>query len=177
MFCFVLKNDLDAQLCFSQQWERIVSAFVQLFQTTLAHMLFDPNLRSENEVADSPRYISDSGRCFVVPSLLPLLIVSFENLANNSVSSEQQPDHQQDQPIGISSDDRRRIFRQIIRKCVLQLLLIETTNELLQNEEVYQTIPAVHLFRFLEVLDNSYQFARKFNADKDLRMALWKVGE
>lgn len=25
-------------------------------------------------------------------------------------------------------------------------------------------------------LDESYRFARKFNADKDLRMALWKVG-
>jgi brefeldin A-inhibited guanine nucleotide-exchange protein len=73
--------------------------------------------------------------------------------------------------------DRRRIFKQIIVKCVLQLLLIETTHELLQNEEVYNTIPAKHLLRFMSVLDDSYQFARKFNADKDLRMALWKVGE
>jgi brefeldin A-inhibited guanine nucleotide-exchange protein len=72
--------------------------------------------------------------------------------------------------------DRRRVFRQIIRKCVLQLLLIETTHELLQNAEVYATIPSEHLLRFLAVLEDSYQFARRFNADKDLRMALWKVG-
>lgn len=72
--------------------------------------------------------------------------------------------------------DRRRVFRQIIRKCVLQLLLIETTHELLQNPEVYATIPSEHLLRFLAVLEDSYQFARRFNADKDLRMALWKVG-
>ncbi|KAI0309927.1 hypothetical protein OF83DRAFT_1179075, partial [Amylostereum chailletii] len=32
-------------------------------------------------------------------------------------------------------NDRRRIFKQIIVKCVLQLLLIETMNELLRNDE------------------------------------------
>jgi brefeldin A-inhibited guanine nucleotide-exchange protein len=26
------------------------------------------------------------------------------------------------------------------------------------------------------VLDDSWRFARKFNADRDLRMKLWKVG-
>ncbi len=77
----------------------------------------------------------------------------------------------------VTAVERRRAFKQIIVKCVLQLLLIETTHELLQNDDVYNTIPAEHLLRFMTVLDDSYQFARKFNADKDLRMALWKVGE
>jgi len=55
--------------------------------------------------------------------------------------------------------------------------LIETTHELLQNDEVYNTIPAEHLLRFMGVLDDSWRFARKFNADRDLRMKLWKVGK
>lgn len=89
-------------------------------------------------------------------------------------------DHNSHQPksVGaITAVERRRAFKQIIVKCVLQLLLIETTHELLQNDDVYNTIPAEHLLRFMTVLDDSYKFARKFNADKDLRMALWKVGE
>lgn len=77
----------------------------------------------------------------------------------------------------ISLNERRRIFKQIIVKCVLQLLLIETTNDLLRNDEVYQTIPPEHLLRLMGVLDHSYQFARMFNEDKDLRTGLWKVGE
>lgn len=76
----------------------------------------------------------------------------------------------------ISINDRRRIFRQIIVKCVLQLLLIETTNDLLRNDEVYNTIPPEHLLRLMGVLDHSYQFARMFNDDKELRTGLWKVG-
>lgn len=77
-------------------------------------------------------------------------------------------------PLGFA--ERRRIFRQIIVKCVLQLLLIETAHELLQNEEVYSTIPPADLLRLMGELDNSYRFAKRFNADKELRMALWKVG-
>lgn len=71
---------------------------------------------------------------------------------------------------------RRRIFRQIIVKCVLQLLLIEMTNELLRNDDVYNTIPPDQLLRLMGVLDHSYQFARSFNDDKELRTGLWKVG-
>lgn len=79
-------------------------------------------------------------------------------------------------PETLSYAEQRKIFKQIIVKCVLQLLLIETTHGLLQNDDVYNTIPAEHLLRFMGVLDNSWRFARKFNADRDLRMKLWKVG-
>ena len=80
-------------------------------------------------------------------------------------------------PSSLTYTDQRRLFKQIIVKCVLQLLLIETTHELLQNDDVYNTIPAEHLLRFMGVLDESWKFARRFNADRDLRMKLWKVGE
>jgi brefeldin A-inhibited guanine nucleotide-exchange protein len=76
-----------------------------------------------------------------------------------------------------SLSDRRRIFKQIIVKCVLQLLLIETTNDLLRNDDVYTAIPPEQLLRLMGVLDHSYQFARLFNEDKDLRTGLWKVGK
>jgi len=47
---------------------------------------------------------------------------------------------------------------------------------LLRNDEVYNTIPPEHLLRLMGVLDHSYQFARMFNDDKELRTGLWKVG-
>jgi brefeldin A-inhibited guanine nucleotide-exchange protein len=72
--------------------------------------------------------------------------------------------------------NRKRIFKQIIVKCVLQLLLIETVRDLLLNQDVYRNIPPQLLLRLLVVLEHSYQFARGFNDDKELRMGLWKVG-
>lgn len=74
-------------------------------------------------------------------------------------------------------NDRRRVFKQIIVKCVLQLLLIETLSDLLRNDEIYNTMPPDQMLRLMGVLDHSYQFARLFNEDKELRTGLWKVGK
>ncbi|SCZ88352.1 BZ3500_MvSof-1268-A1-R1_Chr2-1g04354 [Microbotryum saponariae] len=142
------------------RWERIVSTFVQLFKTTTAFQLFDENLLLP-ESTDTPAESTDSAAAaangFVAPTPL-------------SPPTEDVPH------VRAPVTDRRRIFRQIIVKCVLQLLLIETTHELLQHERVYTTIPPAELLKLMSALDDSYRFARKFNADKPLRMALWKVG-
>ncbi|GAA5995532.1 hypothetical protein JCM11641_001060, partial [Rhodosporidiobolus odoratus] len=140
-----------------ERWERIVSTFCQLFKTTTAYQLFDPALLlPQSEHASSDSSSAPNG---------------FAPLSPAPDGASPVPPPKPGPPV-----DRRRVFRQIIVKCVLQLLLIETTHELLQNEGVYTTIPPTELLRLMSALDESYRFARKFNADKDLRMALWKVG-
>ncbi|KLO19767.1 Sec7-domain-containing protein [Schizopora paradoxa] len=143
----------------ADRWERVVTTFVKLFRTTTPHQLFDENLRVDMsggtpDIADP----ADMNGGTIVPAPLT------GNGDNGKTTTR------------VSASERRRIFKQIIVKCVLQLLLIETTNELLQNKDVYDTIPPEHLLRLMGVLDHSYQFARMFNDDKDLRTALWKVG-
>ena len=143
------------------RWERVVTAFVRLFKTTTPHQLFDESLRMD--VDGSSPDISESqegnGQTILPAPLSP------------TPNGEAVP-----QDSRMSASARRRIFKQIIVKCVLQLLLIETTNELLRNSDVYNTIPPEHLLRLMGVLDHSYQFARVFNEDRELRTALWKVG-
>ncbi|KAI9838812.1 MAG: guanine nucleotide exchange protein for ADP-robosylation factor [Sclerophora amabilis] len=85
-----------------------------------------------------------------------------------------QAEHQQ-QPVVVTAA-RRRFFNKIITKCVLQLLMIETVNELFSNDAVYAQIPSLELLRLMGLLKKSYQFAKKFNGDKDLRMRLWREG-
>ncbi|EJF62771.1 Sec7-domain-containing protein [Dichomitus squalens LYAD-421 SS1] len=146
------------------RWERIALTFVKLFRTTTPHQLFDESLRveidgSQSDLHDSPDVAgTDANEQALVPAPLS------PNSENSKAGTR------------ISLNERRRIFRQIIVKCVLQLLLIETTNDLLRNDEVYNTIPPEHLLRLMGVLDHSYQFARMFNDDKELRTGLWKVG-
>lgn len=141
------------------RWERVATTFVKLFKTTTPHQLFDESLRVEID-GTSPELSETSelnGQTILPAPLSP---------------NGEQPRHD----AKTSGADRRRIFKQIIVKCVLQLLLIETTNDLLRNDEVYNTIPPEHLLRLMGVLDHSYQFARMFNDDKELRTGLWKVG-
>jgi brefeldin A-inhibited guanine nucleotide-exchange protein len=71
---------------------------------------------------------------------------------------------------------RRRFFNHIISRCVLQLLMIETVNELFSNHTVYAHIPSTELLRLMALLKRSFQFARRFNEDKELRMRLWREG-
>ena len=85
-----------------------------------------------------------------------------------------QPELQQ-QPIVVTAA-RRRFFNKIITRCILQLLMIETVNELFSNDAVYAQIPSSELLRLMALLKGSYLFAKKFNNDKGLRMRLWKEG-
>ncbi|UZJ52020.1 hypothetical protein CBS101457_001340 [Exobasidium rhododendri] len=153
-----------------QRWSQVVDTFVLLFRTTTASQLFDPALRSE-QVAMSPSASRSS---------IPM---AEAQTTGGEVQVQALPSPSDDSgaaavatPALMTQSERRRIFKQIIVKCVLQLLLIETTNELLSKGLVYDLIPSKELLRLTGVLENSFKFSRKFNSDKELRTALWKVG-
>jgi brefeldin A-inhibited guanine nucleotide-exchange protein len=150
--------------------------FVRLFRTTTPYQLFDESLRVEidpsSEAMESNAGIKTLGHSEIVVLRSCLEPNGTILPAPLSPSGEQIPK----QEGRASLTERRKIFKQIIVKCVLQLLLIETTNDLLRNDEIYNTIPPAQLLRMMSVLDQSYQFARSFNEDKELRTGLWKVG-
>ena len=81
----------------------------------------------------------------------------------------------QQQPVVVTAA-RRKFFNKIITRCVLQLLMIETVNELFTTESVYNQIPSFELLRLMALLKSSYVFAKRFNNNKDLRMRLWREG-
>ncbi|KAK0536528.1 guanine nucleotide exchange protein for ADP-robosylation factor [Tilletia horrida] len=206
-----------------KRWEQVVDALVSLFNTTTAHALFDPALRAVAPEPGTPGY----AEFFQADARL--------NAAHNAALQSPSPfdspyeysfHYQQQFPPRppMSSAERRRAFKQIIVKCVLQLLLIETTQELLNGPAAsnsanttprtghhrpsdasstaagiaqartpdalshvlppqespasafYSLIPPTQLLRLTHVLEASYAFSRAFNADKELRLALWKVG-
>ncbi|GAB7359096.1 hypothetical protein MBLNU230_g5167t1 [Neophaeotheca triangularis] len=71
---------------------------------------------------------------------------------------------------------RRKFFNQIITKCVLQLLMIETVSELFNNDAVYSSIPSHLLLKLMSLLKKSYHFAKRFNEDRELRSRLFREG-
>lgn len=157
------------------KWERIITTFVKLFKTTTPHQLFDERLRVE--IDEAGEEIPETG---TILRIQPLALNDIRRTETNGQTILPAPLTQaaeESKGAKPSAVDRRRIFRQIIVKCVLQLHLIETTNDLLRNDEVYQAIPPDQLLRLMGVLDQSYQFARMFNEDKELRTGLWKVGK
>jgi brefeldin A-inhibited guanine nucleotide-exchange protein len=160
------------------RWERVATTFVKLFRTTTPHQLFDENLRVEIDNG-TPEPQETNGGSPLIVLRYTFLTLRTDGDGQAIIPAPLSPTHNDSQKASPKTtlNDRRRVFKQIIVKCVLQLLLIETTNDLLRNDEVYRTIPPEHLLRLMGVLDHSYQFARMFNEDKELRTGLWKVGE
>ena len=162
----------------TSRWERVTSTFAKLFKTTTPHQLFDDALRVEiddngSSIDDTPGGFQSFRRHFF------LLKLNAEASGDTIIPAPLSPSsaEKRNADARTNFNDRRRVFKQIIVKCVLQLLLIETLSDLLRNDEIYNTMPPDQMLRLMGVLDHSYQFARLFNEDKELRTGLWKVGE
>ena len=189
----------------SEHWAKIVGAFVDLFNRTTAYELFSaaatmsdaptPTISNSTTLNDlsisegpveetpetngthAPEPTPSHGSGMATPSEaasstlttadLPQPNSELEDFRSHSDTHHQPP---------VVTVARRRFFNKIITNCVLQLLMIETVNELFSNDTVYAQIPSSELLRLMGLLKKSYQFAKKFNGDKDLRMQLWRQG-
>ncbi|EME85342.1 uncharacterized protein MYCFIDRAFT_42664 [Pseudocercospora fijiensis CIRAD86] len=201
-----------------QHWEKIVRAFVDLFNRTEAKELFSAatssNYSKDNsyshESPSRPRGISTADDASIAENTNALKInglsedddtattngdghvetssLSLSSDHDRSPSPAQTPRNKrteledfsnvqskQQAPIVVTAA-RRRYFNQIITKCVLQLLMIETVSELFNNDAVYSSIPSHLLLRLMKLLKTSYHFAKRFNEDRDLRTRLFREG-
>ncbi|KAJ5756929.1 uncharacterized protein N7511_007111 [Penicillium nucicola] len=177
-----------------EHWSQIVGAFVELFSKTTAYELFTaavtmskPAEAVNGELTQTPDAVSAAAVTGEdVPEALQAngspSTTSLQENGDPPVQSEARaeledyrPQSDQQQPAAVTAA-RRRYFNRIITNCVLQLLMIETVHELFSNENVYAKIPSGELLRLMGLLKKSYQFAKKFNEDKDLRMQLWRQG-
>jgi brefeldin A-inhibited guanine nucleotide-exchange protein len=151
-----------------KHWRKISNTFTQLFETTTAYSLFSPesmdNMPADNTVKING--IEGVGVDHIVTDPLSL-DENGKDLENFKLNQEVQPS---------VTAARRREFKQIIVKCVLQLLMIETVSELLASDDVYDAMPSEQLLALMQVLCKSYRFARKFNNNRELRMNLLRIG-
>lgn len=166
-----------------EHWEKIVGAFVELFERTTAYQLFTAATLSSNGAA--PQQDALETNSLKINGMNGSATSDSESIIDDESKTaiatpgdledyKPQSDLQQ-QPVVVTAA-RRRYFNQIITKCVLQLLMIETVNELFSNDAVYAQIPSPELLRLMSLLKKSFLFAKKFNENKDLRMNLWREG-
>ena len=160
-------------------WDSIVRAYTNLFEVTTAYSLFSVEILKPLGQIESSE-IGDPGESThldVINSKVegkeaegdPSAITSIDEQALENATRSTNISHGE-------ASARKKEFKQIIVKCVLQLLLIENVSELLARDEVYLRMPSENLLELMESLRKSYQFANKFNNDRELRINLWKIG-
>jgi len=110
------------------RWDKVTATFVKLFRSTTPHQLFDDNLRTEslpNSASNAPRPVS-AQEANIDGMILPAPLSPTQEHFEGKV---------------MTPEDRQHIFGQIIVKCILQLLLIEMTSDLLKHNDFYNIIP------------------------------------
>ena len=184
-----------------EHWGKIVSCFVELFDRTTAYQLFqavtspaEPANITDTSSVRKPS-ITDSVNAKELSLVAaPDASTTVEEVTTDGENSmhpptqdgetpgngdaeleDYRPQSGLQQPVVVTAA-RRKYFNKIINRCVLQLLMIETVNELFSNDAVYAQIPSPELLRLMTLLKSSYSFAKKFNNNKDLRMRLWREG-
>jgi brefeldin A-inhibited guanine nucleotide-exchange protein len=157
-----------------QHWVKISNTFVQLFETTTAYSLFNPE-SMDNLSTDTSR------NGFGINGVGTGESDGVDHAAADQLAMDEVPRdlenfklQQEVQPAVTAA--RRKEFKQIIVKCVLQLLMIETVSELLASDDVYEAMPSEQLLVLMQVLRKSYRFAHKFNNNRELRMNLLRIG-
>ena len=172
-----------------QHWSKIVGAFVELFERTTAYQLFSAATSSaagglENGTSPIEEQLGDDKSLKINgtsgPATSDSESINDDEARTPTAQSSELEDYKpqsglQQQPVVVTAA-RRRFFNKIITRCVLQLLMIETVNELFSNDAVYAKIPSPELLRLMALLKKSFLFAKKFNENKDLRMRLWREG-
>ncbi|KAJ5765300.1 hypothetical protein N7520_004859 [Penicillium odoratum] len=177
-----------------EHWNQIVGAFVELFNKTTAYELFTAaaSMTKMTETAtNGDVQAAEAAAGLPYTGDLPDALQANGSQSTASLHDGGDPPAQsearaeledyrpqadsQQQPAAVTVA-RRRFFNRIITNCVLQLLMIETVHELFSNDTVYAQIPSPELLRLMGLLKKSYQFAKKFNEDKELRMQLWRQG-
>jgi brefeldin A-inhibited guanine nucleotide-exchange protein len=185
-----------------EHWNKIVGAFIELFNKTTAYELFTAATSVTSKTTSMPQAPNGQTSASQEPEQDPTEPLSTPVVEAPAESSKPNgtedvtPEHEEgDMPAASNADledyrpqadvqqqpaavtaARRRYFNRIITNCVLQLLMIETVHELFSNDKVYARIPSNELLRLMGLLKKSYQFAKKFNENKDLRMQLWRQG-
>lgn len=175
----------------SQNWTQIVDKIDFLFKSTTAVELFGSSFGNDDDDDDISQDEKDLGS-------------TTKNTERSSTDGNSRP--MKKNPSEGNADaahKRQKRFRKTIVKCILQLLMVDTVQELLEKQETtdpattvngnsslvsgpptvrflgsetYDKIPVKELIRILDMLRRSYVFSREFNEDRDLRTNLWRQG-
>ena len=166
-----------------EHWAKVVGAFVELFERTTAYQLFsaatsDATFPLENGVSpvdSGDKSLKINGTNGTTSAEGDRSMSTSTTKTENDLEDYRPQTGLQQQPVVVTAA-RRRFFNKIITRCVLQLLMIETVNELFSNDAVYAQIPSPELLRLMALLKKSFLFAKRFNENKELRMRLWREG-
>uniref|UniRef100_A0A6Q2WQK7 SEC7 domain-containing protein n=1 Tax=Esox lucius TaxID=8010 RepID=A0A6Q2WQK7_ESOLU len=186
-----------------ETWDKTCSCILDIFQTTIPHMLLTWRPAGAEGDHMTPQDLSDKQlvgfeeslkghRSAYGPSLMPDQTRTIIRYTINTCSTEFQ---------------EQRLFSALLIKCVVQLELIQTIDNIVffpatsrkedaenlaaaqrdsvevadvglesPDQGMYRYLTSEQLFKMLDCLLESHRFAKAFNSNNEQRTILWKAG-
>ncbi|XP_062841626.1 brefeldin A-inhibited guanine nucleotide-exchange protein 1 isoform X2 [Trichomycterus rosablanca] len=183
-----------------ETWDKTCNCMLDIFKTTLPHMLL--TWRPAGAEGDHASQL-DSDR------QLDSLDIQTRSEDQQSVSSMEKAlaENRRQSQFSVASEiQEQRLFAALLIKCVVQLELIQTIDNIVffpatskkedaenfaaaqrdapdadvqvetQDQGMYRYLTSAQLFKLLDCLLESHRFAKAFNSNNEQRTALWKAG-
>lgn len=164
-----------------EDWKIVVDAIDILFVETMPHEILGP-AKGSNEKESSDGDIN--GRHDSIVNVPDGVSESNNNDIRDEVDGFEETElatsgHvpqqlSQDSQTSDTAPPRKIDFRVVRAKCVVQLLLIQLTQEIVVS--FYRVLSTKDILDLSHSLAGSYAFAHDFNADIELRYSLWRTG-
>ncbi|XP_069777423.1 brefeldin A-inhibited guanine nucleotide-exchange protein 1 isoform X2 [Narcine bancroftii] len=209
---------LNGEKFLPETWDKTCNCMLDIFKTTIPHALL--TWRSSHSEGDSPLQ-NDAGEKQLDAVSQKSLDVMSKGEDQLSVTSTEKNllDWRQSQfSLGSTASDdaakakmssrvqEQRLFAALLIKCVVQLELIQTIDNIVffpatskkedaenlaaaqrdaidtdvhvekQDQGMYHYLTSKQLFKLLDCLLESHRFAKSFNSNNEQRTALWKAG-
>ncbi|KAM9436117.1 brefeldin A-inhibited guanine nucleotide-exchange protein 1 isoform 2-T2 [Clarias gariepinus] len=195
---------LNGEKFTAEIWDKTCNCMLDIFKTTIPHAL----LTWKPAGADSahPTHLDSDKQ----PDSVSQKSVDIQSRAEDqhSVSSMEKAlaENRRQSQFSLSSVQEQRLFAALLIKCVVQLELIQTIDNIVffpatskkedaenfaaaqrdsldtdvhvetQDQGMYCYLTSEQLFKLLDCLLESHRFAKAFNSNNEQRTALWKAG-
>ncbi|XP_060678683.1 brefeldin A-inhibited guanine nucleotide-exchange protein 1 isoform X2 [Hemiscyllium ocellatum] len=209
---------LNGEKFLPETWDKTCNCMLDIFKTTIPHALL--SWRPSHSESDSSLQADPGEKQLDAISQKSVDILSKGDDQQSVTSAERNPsDWRQSQfsLVSNTSDDaakaktptklsEQKLFAALLIKCVVQLELIQTIDNIVffpatskkedaenlaaaqrdavntdvhvekQDQGMYRYLTSKQLFKLLDCLLESHRFAKSFNSNNEQRTALWKAG-
>ncbi|XP_016431489.1 brefeldin A-inhibited guanine nucleotide-exchange protein 1-like isoform X1 [Sinocyclocheilus rhinocerous] len=189
----------------AETWDKTCNCMLDIFKTTIPHMLL--TWRPAGTEGDHVTQLdSDKQLDSISQKSVDIQTRSDDQQSVNSMEKALADNRRQSQFSVASEVQEQRLFAALLIKCVVQLELIQTIDNIVffpatskkedaenfaaaqrdaldadvhvdtQDQGMYRYLTSEQLFKLLDCLLESHHFAKAFNSNNEQRTALWKAG-
>uniref|UniRef100_A0A8C4N0Q5 ADP ribosylation factor guanine nucleotide exchange factor 2 n=1 Tax=Equus asinus asinus TaxID=83772 RepID=A0A8C4N0Q5_EQUAS len=168
-------------------WDETCNCMLDIFKTTIPHVLLTWRPAGMEEDSSEKHLDVDLDR---------------QSLSSIDKNASERGQSQLSNP----TDDNQKLFASLLIKCVVQLELIQTIDNIVfypatskkedaehmvaaqqdtldadihietENQGMYKCMSSQHLFKLLDCLQESHSFSKAFNSNYEQRTVLWRAG-